>query len=463
MLLLVQNRILTKDREKTFLTASVAVAGTTLTVKAVDGIAWADNDWIIVGEIGTANAEVLQINGAVSDGTSLTIDNAGSGGARYAHSADEPVYRLDYNKVKFYQASTATGAKTLLATNELQPDDYETRYEDTANTTGYGFAAFFNSLTSALSPYSDAIPYEGQSSKSLAKMIDKVRTLIDENNDDFISDSDIVDAINDKQRDIINERLWTFNECEYTASSVDNQFEYDIPEYIKTLHTVRFNTKPLVKISEGKWEILHWDTNTESDNPTHCGVWNDKVRVYPRPSESATTTTLGAAIASATATSITVADSTDFKRGDYFRFIIDSEVIYATGSTATTFTGCLRGREGTTATTHLIAATVTERNIVFTGQKEAVDLEQQNDETVVPEPQTICYGVASDFCLGALQKETLGDRYQIKYDKGLEALRNRFTLKLTSQFSRVKDPREVVSDYGQIIDPNQFPTNVTGA
>ena len=461
MLLLVNNRTLTKDREKTFLTASVAVAGTTLTVKAVDTNSWADNDWIIVGEIGTANAEVLQINGAVSDGTSLTVDNAGSGGARYAHSVDEPVYRIDYNQIKFYRGTTTTSSSSsLLTTIELQPDDYETRYEDTANTTGYGFVRFFNSLTSAVSPYSDSIPYEGQTSYSLAKMIDKIRSLTDERADDFITDSEIVDAINDKQRDIVNERLWTFNECEYSASSVDNQFEYDKPELIKTLHTVRFDTKPLIKQSQMQWEISHWNTDTESDNPTHCTIWNNKVKIYPRPNASADTTTLNGAITSSD-TTITVVSTTSFKRGDYFRFIIDSEVIYATSSTSTTFTGCIRAQEGTTAASHLTAATVTERDIVFTGQKEAVDLENQNDETIVPEPLTICYGVASDFCLGSLQKETLGDRFQLKYDVGMKSLRDRFTLKLTSQFSRIKDPREVVSDSGQIRDPNWSPTNVT--
>ena len=99
MLFLVRNRILTENRAKTYLTAAVAAAGTTLTVKAVDTNAWANNDWIILGEIGTPTAEVLQLNGVVADGTSIVIDNAGSGGARFAHSIDEPVYRIDYNQV----------------------------------------------------------------------------------------------------------------------------------------------------------------------------------------------------------------------------------------------------------------------------------------------------------------------------------------------------------------------------
>ena len=457
MLFLVTNRTLTQNRAKTYLTAAVAVAGTTLTVKAVDTTEWANNDWIIVGEIGTPTAEVLQVNGAVSDGTSLTIDNAGSGGARFAHSVDEPVYRIDYNQVRYSRGTTTVGsASTTLTTAELQPDNFETRYEDTANDTGYGFVRFYNSFTGALSPYSDAIPYDGQSQRSLAKMIDKVRSLCDERDDEFLTDSEIIDGINDKQRDILNERLWTFNEVEYSDSSIANQFQYDKPSLIKTLHTVRFKTEPLASTSQARWEMLNWDTNTTTANPTNVTVWNDKIKVYPRPSASAGADQLNGAI-SATVTTITVDSTTDFTIGDFYRFIIDSEVIYATAATSTTFTGCLRGQEGTTAATHADDSTVTERDIVFTGQAEPVDLDALNDETLVPEALVICHGVASDFCLGKLNKETLGDRWEARYKAGLTSLENKFTLKLTSQFGRVHDRRELISDNSAIRNPNDYP------
>lgn len=466
MLFLVQNRILTINRAKTYLTASAAVAGTTLTVKGVDSNQWANNDWIIVGEIGTPNAEIMQINGAVSDGTSLTVDNAGSGGLRFAHSVDEPVYRIDYNQMKVFHASTEEGAKTTLATVEVQPESFESRYEDKLNTSGYGFVRFYNTQTGAVSPYSDAIPYTGQSARSLAKMIQKVRMLCDEQDDDFISDSQINAAINDKQRDILNERLWTFNEVVYSTSTIENQFQYDKPSTIKTLHTVRVKTEPLAKISQAQWEMYNWNTNTSSTNPTTCSIWSEKVMMYPRPAADAANTNLSAAI-NDTVTDIEVDDATGFTLGDFYRFIIDDEVIYATamtvnGSPATsyTFTGCLRAQEGTTAASHLDNATVTERDIVYTGQAEPEDLVELNDLTPIPEALVVCYGVAADFCNGKLQKPTLGDRYELKYKDGIKSLEDKYTLKLTSQFGRVKDPRELITDNSYIGNPNQYPQNV---
>ncbi len=433
----------------------------TLTVKAVDTNAWADNDWIIVGEIGTQNAEIMQINGAVSDGTSLTIDNAGSGGLRFAHSVDEPVYRIDYNKYKVYHAATTTGVKTHLASPEVQPDFFESMYEDKIYTSGYGFIQFLNTFTTAVSPYSDAIPYTGQSSTSLANMMNKVRVLMDEESDEFITDNQIALAINDKQRDILNERLWTFNECEYSTSSIDNQFDYSKPSQIKTIYSVRFATWPLRSISEARWEMLHWDTNQNTTNPTHCAIFSNLVKIYPTPSASAQTTNLDGAI-SATDTTITMDSVGGFLIGDFYRFTIDSEIIYATATDSSTnqFTGCRRGQEGTTPAAHADNALVTQNDIVFDGQAEPVDLEALNDETIIPEALVICYGVAADFCNGKLNKPTLGDRYDAKYLAGIESLRNKYTLKMTSQFGRVKDPREVIQDNGRIANPNDFPQNV---
>src|SRR3990167_11036545 len=197
MLLRVSNRTLTQDREKTYLTAAVSGAGTVLTVSAVDSNAWANNDFVILGEIGSTTAEVLQVNGAVSDGTSITIDQSGSGGARYAHSIGEPLYRVDYNRAEFSRNTTdSISGVSVLTTIEIQPDDEFTRYEDTANTTGYGFVRFNNQTSSAFSSYSDGINYEAGSARSsrdprtLWMLRKKVREFLDEWSENKLKNED---------------------------------------------------------------------------------------------------------------------------------------------------------------------------------------------------------------------------------------------------------------------------------
>lgn len=459
MLFLVRNDILVKNRERTYLTADVSSSSTSLTVRAVDADAWSDNDWLIVGEIGTPNAEVLQVNGTPSDGTSLTIDNAGSGGCRYAHSANEPVYRIDYNQVKFYRATTEDGTKSVLATVDLQPSDFETRYNDTNNTTGFGFVTFINSEDSSESPYSDAIPYAGQSEKSLSVLISRVRTELNEHDDDFVTDEEITEAINYRQRDVINTRLWTFNEVERSQSLVADQFEYDIDSDIKTLHTARVKSTPQKYIGRAQWERHNYDTDATSETPSIITVWNNTFRLWPRPSTSATSTALDGSINSSD-TTITVDSVSGFKRSDYYRFIINDEVIYATGvdTTNNQFTGCKRGQEGTTATSHTDNDTVTERDIVYTGQKYATNLIEQNDETVIPEPDILVFGASADIATGKLKDPERGDRFELIYQRLMEQLKDKFNIKFTSQMGRVKTAEEAGVAY--LDNPNDHPTNV---
>lgn len=456
MLILVNNRTLTENREKTYLTAGLVATGTTLTLKAVDSFAWAQNDYIIVGEIGAPNAEIVRITGAVASGTTLTVT-----ALKFAHVADEPVYYIDFNQIRYYHAATTDGAKTLLSTQPVMPENIQSRYDDKSQTTGYGFAQFYNSTTGGVSQYSAPIPYAGQSPATLTKMIAKVRQLTDEQTDDFISDDTIKDAINDKQRDIINERLWTFDEIQRSQSSVAYQFAYPQPSEIKTAHTVRIRTLPLANIGQARWEMLHWNTSQTSTTPTHVSIFGGNMQIYPQLENDANTTNLNGAITD-TATTIVVDSLGGMQQGDYFRFQIDEEVIYANYfvTASSQFVGCQRGMEGTTAASHADNALVTELDIVATGQKIPVDLESQDDETIVPEPIVLCYGVAADLCQGKLNKQELGDRYQKKYNDGIEGLRNKFTLKMTSQPGRIKDPSEVIFDNGKFLNPNNYPQNV---
>lgn len=449
------------------MTAAAAAAATTLTIAGVDTNAWADNDYLIVGEIGSDNAEIMQANGAVSDGTSLTIDRSGAaGGLRFAHSIGEPVYRIDYNRVEFNRNTTdSTSGVTVLTTIEIQPDDEFTRYEDTANTTGYGFVRFNNQTTGAFSSYSDGVNYEatGISSsrdpRTLFAMRKKVRDLLDEKDSAKLSDAQIDDALNAKQREVAHKRLFPFLEAERSFSSVANQFSYTIPVTVQKMHALRFDTQPLVPIDKNRWDLLHFDTNTSSADPSHFAIWNGEIIVYPRPSSAADTTTINQVGGiSASDTSVTVTSTAAFNRGDYFRFIIDNEVIYATASTVTSFTGLLRGREGTTAAAHANAATITERNIVYTAHVEPTLLIDSQDRTPIPEPDVLVYGAASDLAL-LLNKETLRDRLLAQFEKTVKDLESNYSAKQSGHFGRVKSADET-NNIERFMHPNLYPSSI---
>jgi len=461
MLFLTRNFELVKNREKTFLTAAISATATTLTVKAVDSNAWANNDWVIVGEIGTKNAEILQINGSVSDGTSLTIDNAGSGGARYAHSVDEPVYRIDYNQYDVYRNTTdsTSGLTTLVSGREIQVDDLFSRYEDGSNSTGYGFIRFYNSQTGGYSDYSDGIPYTGYTPRSLGRMIRKVRKLLGEISFKYVQDEDITDEINEGQRDIAHERLWPFYEDIFSTSRIANTREYSIGSgvVIGKPHSITCESEPLAKVDNARYEQFFWDT-VRTGEPTHVNVWNNKIRLYPVPSDAASTTTLNGAISSATATTITLTDTSALSPSG--RIIVDSEVISYDNKSTTQILGCQRGLEGTTATTHLTGSTVTERDIIYTANVEPTELVDIQDETDVPDPAALEYYAAMNLAIGKLSDQVLHDRMKLKHAEAVQSLRDKFGIKITSQGYRIKDKNDIVRDTSMYRNPNDYPTSV---
>lgn len=462
MLLKVRNRELILDQEKTYLTDSVDSGDTTLTVKAVDSNSMSDNDWIIVGEIGSENAEVLQINGAVSDGTSLTVDNAGSGGTRYAHSNGEPVYKILYNQVEFSHNSSDTSVGvTVLATNEIQPDDEFTRYEDTSNTTGYGFVRFKNTTDSTYSSYSDGVPYTGYSKKSLGRMIKAVRRLLGNPCDKKISDSDIREEINEKQRDVGHERLWPFYETVRSVSSVQYQRKYDLDNDIQCgkIWAINFDSQPLAKVNRSRFDMFNWDNNKTGD-PTHFSIWNNKIVMYPLPDSSADTDELDGDI-TASVTTITLADVSDFRAPG--RVLIGSEVISFEfiDSENNQLKGCERGKEGTTAAAHSDGDTVTERDIIYIGQEEPDELLDIQDETKIPDPMVLIYGAAMELAQGPMEDINLHDRIIPKYSKSIERLRDKFGNKSNYTFFSIKDKDDYVNEYGRYVNPNDYPEDLS--
>jgi len=476
MLLKVYNRALIRSREQTFLTVAGVAADTALTVASTDlapdalsSNTWANNDYMLVGEFGAEGSEIMQMSAAVTSATSLTVDREGSaGGLRHAHPIGTPVYRLDFNRVEFSRNTTdsITGS-SVLATVNLQPDDDFTLYQDTTNTTGYGFARFNNATSGAFSSYTDGVNYETTSAsgtrdpRTLYAMRQRVRRLLDELDPDSKLDDDMIaDALNDRQRDLAHIRLWSFYENERSFSAVANQFAYTIPATVQLVHGVKFETQPLNFISKAEWDLRHFDTDSSSADPMDYTIWNGEIWVRPRPSTAAGTTTLNAAL-SATATSMTVVATTAFLRGDFYRVIIDTEVIYATASTATTLTGLVRGAEGTTAASHTNTTTVTERDIVYSVHVEPTDLLDTQDRTAVPEPDILSYGAAIDLA-PFVGKEKLITTWELKYQTKLKTLEEKYSSKQTVQFSRIKNQEERLQNWGYLSDPNRYPQSLTG-
>lgn len=142
--------------EVTELTADVAAAASTLTVKDIDG--FAIDKVLIIGGLGVESFEVVKTHASTAPtGTTVTL----TAGVEFAHGAGTKVYIVDYDQIELSHASTVAGSKSVLATVNVQADEVEQVYQDTTQTSGYYFARFKNSIGITYSAYSPAVPYGG--------------------------------------------------------------------------------------------------------------------------------------------------------------------------------------------------------------------------------------------------------------------------------------------------------------
>ena len=121
---------------------------------------------------------------------------------------------------------------------------------------------------------------------------------------------------------------------------------------------------------------------TDGGIPRFFTVWDKEITIYPENTNSPQTTTLNGAI-SDSATTITVASTNNFPDING-RITINNEKIRYTAKTATTFTGCTRGIENTTAASHSNSDTVTHNNFVLYYRKKHFVISVDANDTISP-------------------------------------------------------------------------------
>lgn len=137
---------------RTYLTASVAAAGVTLTVENNEG--FANKDILLYEGFGIENAEIKQVNGAITAGTSITTS-----ATTLAHGVNTPIGKLLFDQIEISGASTATGSKTAIATASITASAMFNDYIVAGTTYAFYFARYYNSLATVpyYGAYSDAI------------------------------------------------------------------------------------------------------------------------------------------------------------------------------------------------------------------------------------------------------------------------------------------------------------------
>jgi len=159
----------TDHLEKTYLGKSYGSGNTSWIVKNTDRFVIGQK--ILMGEMARERTEVLTVSGKTS--TTLTTD-----ASSFPHDADDPVYVLEFDKIRIYRSTTGqAGAYSLLATVDMDVDnaDGSTYYDDANALTTYWYQlAYWDSVDNIESDHTDPIGASGYTQKQLGSLIPAV-------------------------------------------------------------------------------------------------------------------------------------------------------------------------------------------------------------------------------------------------------------------------------------------------
>lgn len=239
--------------ERTFLSYRTQVGATLLKVKNADK--YAVDDKILVGAMSRERSEILTVVGTTA--TTITTTPA-----IFPHDADDPVYSLDYDQVRFFRSDTGEGgAYEELATVDIDVDNVDgtTRYDDLNSLESYYYKiAYYNSVDDVESEPTPPLKATGYDPKSAGYIIQSAAR--------SVGDPDFMDWPIENWLDSMND----INDDLITQSKIPYKFlRTDIPLDIEEGSTE-------VEFPENLWKIDYVQPNT----PDYGGERFGSVKVY---------------------------------------------------------------------------------------------------------------------------------------------------------------------------------------
>lgn len=210
----------------------------------------------------------------------------------------------------------------------------------------------------------------------------QVRQRLGETDVTFLTDANIDSLLNEAQRVFVNTD--GILEADRGIHIVNNQAEYDLPSDTINVHGVEFEEDLKLRYVTQR-ELLNSLRKDPDDRaePRFYTIWRKKIRLFPTPNVTGSTTTLDGAI-DAVVTTITL-DSTD-SLPTAGRVLIDSEEIqyFDLDTTLKQLKQCVRGSASTTAASHLDAATMDELDLRIFYYKDTTDMVGDSDVPDIP-------------------------------------------------------------------------------
>lgn len=342
----------------TYVNVPFTAGGTALYV--YDNARLADNDYLLLGDIGDKQAEEVDINGAVTRGQTLTITNS----TKFSHEIDTPVRKILERGIKIYGAATDGGAGTLITSIDAitTPIADATMIDWTAPFTEYtlistdtAYAYYFVKFTDGTtdSSASDYVAATGEDGGALDNLIQSALDLTNtELNSHGITREFLIRQA-DRCQDYIKTyayqlpsgrtvtKNWSFELTSGTLTSVENENSYALSGLSTT---IKKNNSPdaILNVRIGSNEPLE---------RVNIQDMREELATYPN-------TTL-ASDATAGDTTLTLTDSYDFDESGSVYIVGQTEAVTYTANAEATgvLSGVPASGSGAITSTTALAAT----------------------------------------------------------------------------------------------------------
>jgi len=262
--------------QKTRLSADVAASATSSTVENYDG--FATNDYCVFGKLGEEKTELVKLTS-----TTANVTLGHTTGPVFPHSARTPISQIKYNQVKVYSSTTETGTYSLLATVDLDVDQKQTVYDDTAGTTTTWYKVkYYNETTTTLSSYSDAVLGTGYSEESLRSMTDEILEDFGDPDAKEISRNRVSRYLRAGVRKLTKELIKTMPDYRRkydTQALTSGTSEYDLPTRFLAFFRVDVNLTGTSATSAHKAEF-----ESEYEGEADTSYYTNDPRIYFRSS-----------------------------------------------------------------------------------------------------------------------------------------------------------------------------------
>jgi len=276
-----------KDCVGTYLTDDFAIGETTITTTDNTGfvLSGTDDYYIMIGDYGQEKTEIVLVDASESNENSFKIS-----ATKFSHEASDPITLITYNQIKIYGLSVTGGAKTIIATVDIDTSAQFTRYAYTGSTYSLFVASYYDSENSAESSFSEQIQASSFSRNSAKKIIEaglrRAMTQLDENANGILNWEIALEILQDGIDEILTrQRKWSFLNTSYETVTVPDQEYIDNPEDLSYLQFLKVNNKQVTYVSNMVYNLNQLNS---SGTPYNYTIKDNKCYLLPKPSQAFT-------------------------------------------------------------------------------------------------------------------------------------------------------------------------------